>query len=144
MVTAGLNNTYIFFDASYYVSLANKNDSNHHRSISISKTLENKPHYPFISNFIFLETVTIISQRAGRKKSILFGEYLKNKIEIVKITDLLEQKTWELFKQIKDKDVSFVDCSTLAVLKEKNITQIVTFDHHFEKFSKQFAFSVIA
>ncbi len=134
----------IFFDSNYYIGLVNDQDSNYKKSIVLSNRLKNKFYKPVISNFVFLEVVTVVSQRVGRKTSITTGETLKNKAKIVKINDELEQKTWELFKQIKDKDVSFVDSSTLVVLKEKKIKQLVTFDHQFEKFTKQFGFTIIS
>ncbi|MBI2029466.1 PIN domain-containing protein [Candidatus Gottesmanbacteria bacterium] len=134
----------IFFDSNYYIGLVNKLDSTYLQSIILSNRLKKEPYKPIISNLVFLEVVTVISQRVGRKTSIKTGESLKNNAGIIKIYDELEEKTWDIFKKIQQKDVSFVDCSTLVLLKEKKIEKLVTFDTHFKKFSKQFRFSVIS
>lgn len=133
----------IFFDSNYYIGLVNELDSNYKKSVALSNRLKEESYKPVISNFIFLEVVTVVSQRVGRKSSIITGESLKNKAEIINISDSLEEKTWELFKQIKDKDVSFIDCSTIIVMRDKKINKLVTFDQHFQKFSKQFGFSIL-
>ncbi len=134
----------IFFDSNYYIGLVNRQDSIYLKSLNLSHKLKDISYKPFISNLIFIEVVTVISQRVGREAAVTTGEYLKSTSEIVRINYDLEQKTWELFKQVKQKDVSFVDCSTLVFLKDKKIEKLVTFDKHFTKLSYQFNFSIFS
>lgn len=135
---------YLFFDSNYYIGLSNLADPLHQKVSKTAIRLQQSEYTPIISNFIFLEVVTVVSQRVDRENATTLGNLLKNTIEIVRIDKVLEEKTWDLFKKIKQKDVSFVDCSTLALLKEKRIEKLVTFDSQFKKFSKQFGFSVIS
>jgi len=37
----------------------------------------------------------------------------------------------EIFKQYQDKDFSFVDCMSFAIMNQQNLSQAFTFDQHF-------------
>lgn len=134
----------IVIDSNYYIGLTYKDDPLHNKILNLTAFLNTTSYIPVISNLIFLEIVTVISQRLTRADAIILGNLLKRKVEIIRIDEELEDKTWELFKTIQQKDISYVDCSTLVVLQEKKIKKLVTFDKHLQKFSKQFKFSVIS
>lgn len=54
-------------------------------------------------------------------------------IELVHIDQTRHNRAWQVFKQYDDKMWSLVDCSSLAVMQERGITQGFTTDHHFEQ-----------
>lgn len=135
---------YIFFDSNYYIGLSNLADPLHQKVSKTAVLLKQSEYTPVISSLIFLEVVTVVSQRVDRENAVALGTLLKNRVEIIRIDESLEQKTWDSFKQIKQKDVSYVDCSTLVLLKAKKIKKLVTFDSQFKKFSKQFGFSIVS
>jgi len=40
---------------------------------------------------------------------------------------------FELYSERQDKDWSLTDCISLAVMKERGLTEVLTGDHHFEQ-----------
>jgi hypothetical protein len=52
-------------------------------------------------------------------------------MHIVHITEELEEEAWKLFKQYTDKDFSFTDCTSFVVMRQFNLTEAFTNDHHF-------------
>lgn len=120
----------IFVDSNFFVALYNSEDSLYERALATSRSLEKDPPRAFISNYIFLETVTVLSQRAGRKEAIIRGNQLldNNNFQIIQITDSLQTSAWEIFCETPKKNTSFVDCSTIAVMQAEGIDKLLTFD----------------
>ncbi len=130
--------TNAFFDTSYICALYNSNDSQHKKAIQLKNKISKTTH-PWISNYIFLETVTILSQKIGKKDSVDVGKLMfsSNKFNFLQITPKLNLKTWLLFQQIENKNISYVDCNTAILMKEEKISKLVTFDKDFEKIQKR-------
>ena len=53
--------------------------------------------------------------------------------EIIHIDEDLDRKTWELLKNRPDKTWSLVDCSSFVMMQERELSEALTTDHHFEQ-----------
>lgn len=133
----------VFFDTSFYVAINNPSDSLHNKAKKVLQHLGTIDHSSFSSNFVFLEAVTVISQKIGRNVAINFYEKAIQSVREIKINADLEKQTWEVFKSIENKDISYVDCSILAVIEEFKIDTLATFDKHFDAFQKDFLFQIL-
>ena len=124
----------IFVDANFFVALFNPSDSLHKEAIRISQRLKKEKKELAISNFIFLEVVTVVSQKMGKKAALVLGkELLKGKVEIIQIDEKLNRLSWETFKKVVNKEISFVDCGILAVIEEEEIGEVLTFDQRLKR-----------
>lgn len=135
----------IFIDSNYFISLFNAEDSLHLQAKSISKQLQQDEIELVCSNYIFLETVTVLSQRGSRQLSITAGTHLQNspRLEITPITPHLHQLSWQIFQKIGRKNTSFVDCSIIAVIQAEGISKLLTFDtEDFVPLQKTYHFSL--
>ena len=121
----------IFTDASAIVSLYSSTDPNHHLAKAIMSNL--KADQLIISNFVYAEITTIISQRVSKEKAILAGNYMKENFKIFRLTEEIENLAWEIFKKQTSKNVSFVDCSTIALFQKGVFDKLFTFDTDFKK-----------
>lgn len=136
----------LFVDSNYFCALYNPRDSQHRKAKKIAKALKQEKPSLIISNFIFLETVTIISQRVNKKTAIRLGKHLidDEKIKIIHISPQLNKQTWEIFQKIKNKNVSFVDASILTLLSAEGIKNLLTFDSdHFKTLKRYFRFKIL-
>lgn len=120
----------ITVDSNYFIALFNPTDALTPAVLAVSKQLAKQEPTLVISNFIFHEVVTVLSQRAGRKIGVAVGKYIleNQKIDLIYIDSLLQQNAWRIFQQVDYKNISFVDCSTLAVMQAENISSLITFD----------------
>lgn len=136
-------NPSVFLDTNYLCALYNVNDSLYDKAKSLAKTLKGTKF--IITNFILLESYTILSQRASKAQSMRFGNYVRryNPYDIFWIDKELEEKIWKIFKKIKDKNFSYVDASILAVMKKEKIKHLLSFDDSFKNLQKQFSFQQI-
>lgn len=85
------------------------------------------------TNFVLDETYTGLLTRVGHFAAVDFGERIRSTriMHIVHITEELEEEAWKLFKQYTDKDFSFTDCTSFVVMRQFNLTEAFTNDHHF-------------
>lgn len=120
----------IFADASAMVSFYDPKDGNHTKAQKLASKSLRDPL--LISNFVFAEIVTILSQRVDKQNAILAGEYIKENFTIIKITEDMEDLAWEIFKKQTSKNVSFVDCTTFALYKNGAFDKAFTFDSDFK------------
>ena len=120
----------IFIDSNFFVALHNPDDSLHKDAVNRSKVLLEAAPKAYVSNYIFLETVTVLSQKVGRQEAILRGNQLLNPedFNFVQINNWLQEQTWRIFCEISKKNTSFVDCSTIAVMQAEGIDKLLTFD----------------
>lgn len=133
----------LFIDTSYLCAYYNKLDSLHDKAKGLFPKL---PEFNIIiSNFILLECYTVISQRVSKKHALLFKEDMYNQkyYSIFWIGRKLEDEAWTIFQSIKDKNFSYVDASTLAVMKSQKITHLLSFDTSFAQLQRTFGFILI-
>ena len=131
----------VFCDSNIWIAWFNKNDHSHQKAKEI---INNLPEDVSIltSNLIIYEVLTVLSMRAGKNKSLKFGQWLfplisKGFISVEYIDEAIEDKTWSIFQTLKNKDISFADCATVAIAKDFNAV-ILTFDNHFKILKRQF------
>lgn len=120
----------VFGDASAIVSFYDSSDSNHKKAQKLAIQFSTDKF--IISNFVFAEIVTILSQRMGKQPAIIAGNELITAYTIVKLTTDIETLAWEIFKKQTSKNVSFVDCTTFALYQKGAFDKAFTFDNDFK------------
>ncbi len=118
-------------DASAVVSLFDENDPNHKRAKKLASKLVSVER--IVSNFVFAEIVTILSQKIGKQASIDAGNYLNHEFTMIRLDPEIENSAWEIFKKQTSKNVSFVDCTIIALYKDGAFDKVFTFDTDFKK-----------
>ena len=86
------------------------------------------------TNFVFDETITLIRSRLGWNISKEFGQRLKDSrfVSLIAVKDEDEEKAWEIFLKYKDKDFSYTDCTSFAVMERLKLDAAFSFDSHFQ------------
>lgn len=120
----------IFVDSNFFIALFNLEDGLYHKASFLSERLGQEQRQLVLSNFIFAEIVTILSMRRGVDAAHKAGEYILQNpaIEILYIDYELQRQAWEIFKELKMKNLSFVDASTIAVMQAESLLELLTFD----------------
>jgi len=125
----------IFLDSSFLIAYYNPSDEHKERAIKIMDDLiKGKYGSPIVSDYVFDEVVTLFFTRFKNKSlAISVGEILKGALEIININGELFEESWEIFKNQKNTNFSFTDCTILAVMQDCGISRIATFDEDFLK-----------
>ncbi len=125
----------LFVDTSAWLALNDKNDQYHQQAVERSLDIKRQRIELITSEYIVDESITIIRYRISHQAAVMFGDSLFNS-NIVRIYDVTQERrpaAWELFKKYGDKDLSFTDCTSFALMKGLAIKKAFTFDAHFKK-----------
>ncbi len=125
----------VLIDTDAFVALIKKNDNNHKRAEKISDFLTKKSSSFYTTNFVFSETITVLSQRVDHQTAINFIDDFKNlkEVNLIRVNEEIEEMAIKIFKNQISKNVSFVDCINMAVLKRYKWNTIFSFDKVYRK-----------
>lgn len=135
----------IFADSNYFVALFNSQDALTEKADVVSKELDKYETALIISNFVFLEIITITSMKAGREIAIEAGRSLLSnpRIRIIHIDEELQKESWRIFQQIRAKNISFTDCSIVAAMRAEGVLTLLTFDEtDFKRLQEPYGFKL--
>jgi predicted nucleic acid-binding protein len=133
----------IFVDSNFYVAFYNPLDSLHETALATGRKLIDTHTSVMISSLVFLETVTVLSQRVDRLTAVDVGRFLREspQVQITHIDEAVHDESWRIFQEIVQKDVSLVDCSIMAAMRAEGVDTLLTFDRgHFRHFLKHYRF----
>lgn len=126
--------TKVFVDTSVFVSLADNSDPNHENAIRLSEIIAKNKTSLYTSSDVIGETLTVISRKLGKNETHKFYRtYLCGVIKEIFIDKYIHNQTRDFFFKIKSKNISFIDCSSVIVMKRNKIQTIFSFDEHFKK-----------
>jgi len=128
----------IFIDTGPFVAVRNRQDKNHVRAIRLMQdALLGKYGTVYTSDYIIDEIITTAFVRTQRHDiAVNAGIFVIESKRIVKLhvdADIFT-KSWALFRQIRDKSLSFTDCTTLVLMEAHRINRIMSFDSDFDAF----------
>ena len=126
----------IFIDTGIFVALRNADDEYHERSKHLMKrALKGEFGGIYTSDYVIDEAITTALFRTGRHDlAVDIGKYIIESPRIRKLAIDREvfESAWEIFKTLKDRPMSFTDCTSLVLIKMRNIKQIMSFDSGFD------------
>jgi len=129
----------VFVDTSGWVALKDKRDDFWKAAFALNRSLLAAGTNYVTSNFVLDEAYTLLLHRVGHHVAVQLGEDIRasHRVIVANITPAWEEEAWLLFKRYSDKTFSFTDCTSFVVMRELNIYQAFTNDHHFEQIGYQ-------
>ena len=128
----------IFVDTWAWCALTNKGDSQHDSAKQLQKKMLERDYDYITTNYVIDESYTLIRSRVGIQPSIEFHNRLERSkeagfLEISRINTILEKQAWEMFVKFDDvDDLSFTDCTSFALMEQRNMREVFTGDAHFQ------------
>jgi predicted nucleic acid-binding protein len=123
----------IFVDRSVWFSAALKEDQYH---ATCRMLLEAAVGELVTTDYVIDELLTLLSVRGYRDVAIAAGARLWSgkaaPVVLVTPDDLAE--AWRIFQSYRDKQWSFTDCTSYAVMQRLGITEALSLDDHFRQF----------
>ena len=122
-----------FIDTNVFVAFKDDNDSTHKRARELYKVLKLKKVKFFTSSDVIGESLTVISKKMGKSAAIEFLSKIHAYAKEIFIDRYVHKEARDLFKRIKSKTISFIDCSSVVAMKRNKIKTIFSFDKDFKK-----------
>lgn len=123
----------VFVDTNVFVALRDTKDSTHRRAVSLYKELKLKKTKFLTSSDVIGETVTILARKLGKQSALDFLKTVNSLTQEIFIDAFLHKESRDLFKRIKSKNISFIDCSSVVAMKRHKIKIIFSLDQDFKK-----------
>jgi uncharacterized protein len=125
----------VYVDAAGWIALVNRRDALHTRAVGIYKQRLQEQCQFITASVVLLEVGNWLSPAPLRALAIdlLHRIEQSHRIEVIHVTPELYAKGWELYGNRLDKDWGIIDCISFVIMQERNITEALTGDHHFEQ-----------
>lgn len=120
----------VFVDTSAFYALADDKDPAHPRAL---RFLESNDLPLLTTNYIFAESLSLLTKRLGKAAAIRFGAGLKTSelIRVFCLTPEYEEAAWREFLKYQDKGFDFIDSTCFVVMQKQGIESAFSFDRHF-------------
>ncbi|PIU57186.1 MAG: PIN domain-containing protein [Chloroflexi bacterium CG07_land_8_20_14_0_80_51_10] len=124
-----------FVDTVCCVALLNKTERIHQEVNSEYKRLLKNGYHLITTTAVLSETANSLC--APRFRAVVSRFYRRVQasqyIEVVFVDERLWEAGWQLYEQRNDKEWSLTDCISFVVMQERNISEALTTDRHFEQ-----------
>ena len=126
----------VFVDTSGWANAFVNTEHYHTEASTLVKQWQQNNQRVITTNYVLSELISLFA-RIGvpRARGLKYIETLRSVdwIEIVHVDEALDRKAWKLLENRLDKQWSLVDAVSFVVMQERNLTEALTADHHFEQ-----------
>jgi len=128
----------IFVDTAAFLAIENRRDAYHQQALAFREIALKSGETFVTSDYVLDESYTIIRLRAGHAVAVAFGEDLRASrvVRIEYISPVNIRTAWQVFKTFADKEFSFTDCTSFALMEQLRILNAFTFDDHFRQYGR--------
>ena len=87
------------------------------------------------TDFVVDETLTLIRCRLGLAAAKAWWQQIEGSVRLrwERVENDRFERARNLFFQYRDKDLSFTDCTSVAIMRELRLTTVITTDGHFRQ-----------
>lgn len=126
----------VFGDTSGWVSVFMNKDPHHTKASTLMTQLHQQNRRIVTTNYVLSELIAVFTRFRLQRSTAL--DYIKTIrsvawVEIVHIDEVLNAAAWQLLTERLDKEWSLVDCASFAVMENRDLTEALTTDKHFEQ-----------
>ena len=122
----------VFADAFYFVARLNRNDQHHERVLKFSRDFRARL---LTSDWVLMEVADALaaSECRGRVRGFILHLRGTAACEIVPASRELLDRALDLYHQHADKQWTLTDCVSFVIMRERQLTDALTGDKHFEQ-----------
>jgi uncharacterized protein len=120
----------IFLDTSAVYALADKSDPNHASALEKFDQALSAGDPIYLHNYILVESAALLHARLGLRVALQFLKEVKA-FQIEWVDPVLHGKALQELERIGRRGVSFVDCLSFLVMRERGIKRVLAFDSDF-------------
>lgn len=130
----------VFVDSSVYLALLDEDDEHHRHATQILNQLAHERYRQFTTNVLLIESHALILSVLGRTQAAQFlKDMQESKTVIIRVRASDEERAKQILFQYDDKDFSFADATSFAVMERLDIRLAFSFDRDFA----QYGFTVL-
>ena len=122
----------VFADAFYFVARLNRHDEHHERVLKFSQGFRARL---LTSDWVLMEVADALaaSECRGRVREFILHLRGTTACEVVPASRELLDRALDLYHQHADKKWTLTDCVSFVIMRERQLTEALTGDKHFEQ-----------
>jgi len=121
----------IFVDTSFWVALRNRRDPHHKEAAALIAA--HGGTQLLTTNHVHGETWTFLRRRAGHRSAVSFLDAARRaeRLRIVHVTEEQERQALSWLRRRDEREYSFVDATSFAVMRSLRLREALAFDDDF-------------
>ena len=123
----------IFVDTSAMLALLDRNDISHALAARIWQRLINEKHELFTTNYVLVETATLLQARIGIEAVRELQDTIAPLLKPIWIDKAVHESSMQALLLANLRRLSLVDCSSMTVARQSGIDRFFAFDRHFSE-----------
>jgi predicted nucleic acid-binding protein len=125
----------IFVDTGGWMACADRADPAHMGCSAARDEALEAGRTLITTDFVIDETLTLIRFRLGLGAAKAWWQQIDGSARLrwERVESDRFERARHLFLQYRDKELSFTDCTSIAVMRELKLTTVITTDHHFRQ-----------
>lgn len=126
----------IFVDTSAFIALRARDDANHKKADEFLNIVKERRLRLHTTNFILDEVYTYFCK--SHEVAVEMADLIKNNpiITLHRVAVDDEDRAWEILRAFADKDFSYTDATSFAVMERFGIRTAFSLDEHFEQYGR--------
>jgi len=126
----------VFLDTGVLVAARNADDDRHRAAKELIRSALRQDYGPaYTSDYVIDEAVTLMLVRTKNPElAVDVGEFVLRSSRIAKLWVSKESfsEAWDKFRTLKERSLSFTDCTSLVLMSRNGIDEIMSFDSGFD------------
>lgn len=124
-----------FLDTSGLIAVANTDDQWHSEAERVWTEIIASRAQLVTTSLVLIEIGDGLSRVDHRPLALETHRALhfSERVQIVQSNNDLEGRAWQLFQARPDKDWRTTDCASMVLMRDQNIIEVFSTDHHFEQ-----------
>lgn len=120
-----------FVDTSFWFGLQDRLDRRHGQSVALAAGLRRERL--LTSSHVVGETWTLVRRRLGHAAAVGFVDRVRAlpNLEIAFAGDTLEAEAWAWLRRHDEREYSFVDAVSFALMRHRRVREALAFDEDF-------------
>ncbi|MHB0877211.1 MAG: type II toxin-antitoxin system VapC family toxin [Anaerolineae bacterium] len=125
----------LLVDTGAIFAFAVRSDAHHDEAVAFTVAAHTDRRSLLLCDVVFAETMTLLKARAGAAVAVRVGAQLRRSTlyQWLALGPEAEARAWALFSRYTDKEWSYTDCSILAVAQLLGLSDVFTYDRHFDQ-----------
>ena len=121
----------IFVDTSFWIALRMTRDTHHAAAAALLSAFAESPLAT--TNHVRGETWTFVRRRVGHHAAVHFLDLLERseRVEMIPIDDEIEREALHWLRRHDEREYSFVDATSFALMRKRRIREALAFDGDF-------------
>jgi predicted nucleic acid-binding protein len=127
----------VFVDTGGFYAALNRRDAFHRDAVRLFRRARREHWFLFTTNFVLAESHALILARLGRDRAWSFlHAILAGSTNLIRADEADERRARAIIEQYQDKEFSYCDAVSFAVMARLDLQEAIAFDGHFRQYGQ--------